>query len=296
MIDDTMLHRLIEAVGAVDDGAPLDGTPYEIREEIGRGGMGVVYRAWDAKLEREIALKITEEAHVPEARIAASLEHPGIVPVYDAGRLADGRAYCAMRLVRGLPLDRYVAENVPPVSTRIAIVQKICDAVAFAHSRGVVHRDLKPANIMVGTFGEVAVLDWGVADRAEQDRHPAAARAVVGTRNYMAPEQAAANPATPLADVYSLGAVLQSLLPADPPRALSAIAAKAMRENPAERYPDVGALSSDLSRFLDGFAVEAHAETLAERAIRFARRNRTLLLLVGAYFAARIAIYFFSGR
>lgn len=285
-LDDSMLDRLIDAVDTPD----LSGTTYELRGEIGRGGMGVVYRAFDRKLDREVALKITDSEDAVEARMTASLEHPGIVPVYDAGQLPDGRVYYAMRLVRGLPLDRFVTEETP-LSIRLSIFQKVCEAIAFAHSQGVVHRDIKPANIMVGSFGEVAVLDWGVAAGVTPD-----SPRVVGTPRFMAPEQAAAHQATPLADVYSLGAVLGILLPADAARPLRAIAVKATQAEPSHRYDSPSSLSADLSRHLDGFAVEAYRESFSERAGRFVRRNRTLLFLVGAYFAARIAIFFFSGR
>ena len=195
-----------------------------------------------------------------------------------------------MRLVRGLPLQQHIGAGTP-LSVRIAIFQKICEAVAYAHSRGVIHRDLKPSNVMAGEFGEVAVLDWGIAVDASSG-----AAKIAGTPKFMAPEQARGEAATPLADVYSMGALLDSILPGGAPAPLRAIAAKASAANPDRRYRNASEIGADLSRYIDGFAVEAYRENPVERTLRFMRRNKTLLLLVGAYYAVRIGIYFFSGR
>jgi eukaryotic-like serine/threonine-protein kinase len=288
MMPDFTLAHLIRAVDLPD----LSGTQYELREEIGRGGMGTVYRAFDRNLQREVALKITDDPirdQGGEARIAASLEHPGIVPIYDVGTLPDDRGYYVMRLIRGKPLHLHVtAETLLP--ERISIFLKVCEAVAFAHSRGVIHRDLKPANIMVGEFGDVSILDWGVARRAGKPGD------IAGTPSFMAPEQARGEQPTPLADIYSLGRILQSLLPSGAARPLRAIAAKASLEEPSSRYSSAQAIRADLNRYLNGFSVEAYHENPAERLIRFVRRNRVLFLLFGAYFAARIAVYIFYGR
>lgn len=269
-LDDQQLAHLTAAVDLPD----LTATPYELRGEIGRGGMGVVYRAFDTRLDREVALKVTEAVEAAEeARIAAGLEHPGIVPVYDAGALPDGRGFYVMRLIAGEPLHRYLALNPDlALSARLAIFLKLCDAAGFAHSRGVAHRDLKPSNVMVGAFGEVAVLDWGVARRYAAS----------------AAEQSAA-------DLVALGSILADLLPHSAPRPLQAIAAKAARPPPA-RYPTAAALAADVGRYQDGLAVEAYNESALERAARFLQRNRTLLLLVGAYFAARIFVFIYWGR
>jgi serine/threonine protein kinase len=165
-LSDAALHHLREVADLPD----LAGTPYEIVEAIGRGGMGTVYRALDHKLDREVALKVVQLADgasgdvdrlLREARVLARLEHPGIVPVHDAGLLPDGRAYYAMKRVRGQRLDEYVRTVSLP--ERLRAFERICEAVAFAHAHGVIHRDLKPENVMVGPFGEVLVMDWGVA-------------------------------------------------------------------------------------------------------------------------------------
>lgn len=164
--DGTLAH-LRQVVETPD----LTATCYEPLDVIGRGGMGVVFRARDRRLERDVALKVlaggpsagSAAARLArEARILARLEHPGIVPVHDAGVLPDGRTYYVMKLVRGEPLDVALRRGVS-FAERLRIFGRACEAIAFAHARGVIHRDLKPSNVMIGAFGEVLVLDWGVA-------------------------------------------------------------------------------------------------------------------------------------
>ncbi|WP_321470247.1 serine/threonine-protein kinase [uncultured Paludibaculum sp.] len=287
-LPDPVMQHLVRVAGEPD----LNGTPYELETEIGRGGMGVVYSAFDRRLQRSVALKVlyTGAAVLEEARVIASLEHPGIVPVYETGELPDGRPYYSMRLVEGSSLDTHLGSSAP-LSERLRVFQKICDTVAFAHSRGVVHRDLKPGNIMVGGFGEVVILDWGIAHRQESVERPGI---VAGTPRYMAPEMLSGqgDQASHSVDIYSLGALLLSCLPANPPRALRAIAEKAMSSRPDDRYANCAALNLEISRFLDGAAVEAHHESAAERLTRFAVRNRTLLLLLAAYLAVRVFLFF----
>jgi serine/threonine protein kinase len=165
-ISDAALRHLQEIADLPD----LAGTPYEILETIGRGGMGTVYLALDRRLDREVALKVVQlpgnaaedvDRLLREARVLARLEHPGIVPVHDAGLLPDGRAFYAMKRVRGSRLDEHA--RAVPLAERLRAFERICEAVAFAHAHGVIHRDLKPENVMVGSFGEVLVMDWGVA-------------------------------------------------------------------------------------------------------------------------------------
>lgn len=292
----------------VADRPETAGTPYTIVEELGRGGMGTVYRAVDATLDREIALKVStlgqadpEEAERvrKEARVMARLEHPGIVPVHDAGELPDGRVYYAMKLVRGERLDRWAGGRT--LSDRLGVFRKVCEAVAFAHAHGVIHRDLKPENVMIGPFGEVLVLDWGVARRREEPVEPPGT--VLGTRAYMAPEQEKGR--TDLVDertdVYALGAILAFLLEAASPagkvpRAIRSVASRATQREPAERYPDAAAVSADIARFLDGAVPAAHRENILERLGRFGARHRTAILLVLTYLVVRALLILFLGR
>src|SRR5437773_992295 len=166
-LSNNALERLREGAEAPD----LAGTRSRPLERVSRGGMGVVYAAQDENLQRRVALKVLDipgsdgdlsSRLVREARVLAALEHPGIVPVHDVGTLGDGRVFYTMKFVEGKRLDKFI-ESVTSMPDRLRIFLRICDAVAFAHARGVLHRDLKPANIMVGPFGEVLVMDWGLA-------------------------------------------------------------------------------------------------------------------------------------
>jgi len=266
----------LEHLRAVVDLPDLTGARYEIEGEIGRGGMGVVYAALDTQLGRRVAFKVLESDD--EARVIADLEHPAIVPIYEAGTLPDGRFWYAMKLVDGTRLDHFLATH-PSTTERLRVIQRIGEALAFAHSRDIIHRDLKPQNVMIGSFGEVYVMDWGVGG-------------VAGTPSFRAPEQAHIGHADKRSDVYSLGALLQFVLPDEAPRALKAIAAKAMSLEPENRYAGVGDLLLDVQRFQDGLAVNASPESVWQRAERFAVRNRVLLLLLGAYVAVRFLIFF----
>jgi hypothetical protein len=265
---------------ALDHLREIAATRYEIEEEIGRGGMGIVYRARDFQLDRLVALKVIESGPLDEARTLAQLEHPGLVPVYDSGVLPDGRAYYAMRLVQGKRLDEFLRDE-PSLPSRLRVFERICEAVAFAHSRGVVHCDLKPQNVMTGRFGEVFVMDWGIANNSLP---PA------GTPHYRCPEAAH----TKRSDIFSLGRILEDfgLLP----RPLAAVAARATAADPAQRYPTVQELAADVARFLDRLPVTAYRETPVEQAVRFARRNHVLLLLLATYLVVKFALYFLFRR
>jgi serine/threonine protein kinase len=240
--------------------------------------MGVVYRAEDKELGRQVAIKVLDDAR--EARVLAGLEHPGIVPVHDAGMLPDGRCYYAMKLVRGKRLDAFLADTAH-LPHRLRIFQKICEPVAFAHARGVVHRDLKPSNVMVGEFGEVLVMDWGAPG--------------MGTPPFMAPEQASGD-VDGRADVFALGKILEIVIRASAAKPLQSICRRATEIDPGRRYPGPLELSADVAAWLDHMPVSAHRESVGERLMRFASRNRTLLALVTAYLIMRIVVIFWLGR
>lgn len=278
-LGDDAIGRLRRAADAPD----FSETRYRVIEEIGRGGMGVVYRAEDSVLGRIVALKVMEDLDTEsEARIMASLEHPGIVPVHDAGTLPDGRTFYAMKLVEGTPLSSYRGA----LADRLRVFQKICEAVAFAHSRGVVHGDLKPDNVMIGAFGEALVMDWGVAAVAR-------AGVIAGTRGYMAPEMTV----SPAGDIYALGAILCDLKEGQNARAaLESIVRKAMAGQPGARYGSALELRDEIARYVDGERVSAHREGLAEQAARLFARHRTAILLVAAYLVMRIALLVFMRR
>ena len=165
-IPDQVVARLQTEMQTPD----LSGTRYRALELLGHGGMGAVWLAQDSILQRRVALKIFTAENssadlaarlMQEAVVLARLEHPGIVPVHDAGTLADGRTFYCMKLVEGQTLDRYAHKL--PLREKLRLFQRIAEPLAFAHSRGIIHRDLKPANVMVGSFGEVLIMDWGLA-------------------------------------------------------------------------------------------------------------------------------------
>ena len=297
----------VDHLRAVADRPDLAGTTYELAEPIARGGMGTVYRARDRRLDRDVALKVMNApAPAPaeiermrnEARILARLEHPGIVPVHDLGTLPDGRLFYVMKLVRGRRLDEAMAEQ--PLHARLRPFGRICDAVAFAHAQGIVHRDLKPENVMVGPFGEVLVLDWGIAKilrgRAAGATAPLGSMEVLGTPGYMSPEQARGESGLvdERADVYALGALLRFLLSPKgedgAPRALVAICAHALAPRPDDRYASVTDLAAEVERFLAALPVHAYPEGPRERARRLAAKYRTPLLLVAVYLLVRIVL------
>jgi serine/threonine protein kinase len=291
MIPEVAVDRLAAMFRTPD----VSGTRYELISILGQGGMGVVYLARDTALDREVALKIFDRpsGDANEARIIARLEHPGIVPVHDFGELPDGRLFYAMKRVRGDRLDRWMGAG-REIGERLAVFLRVCEAVAFAHAHGVIHRDLKPENVMVGEFGEVLVLDWGIAaelrtpESALRTPHSAlrTVDTVVGTPDYMSPEQARGETSVDhRADVFALGAMLAGIAAGVAP--VLAIARKAQSPEAAARYQSVPSLAAEVNRYLAGRAVQAHRERLLDRVARVCRRYRLPILLVLTYVVVR---------
>lgn len=218
---------------------------YEVRGEIARGGMGMILAARDLTLDRDVAIKVLIPGHssadgvqrfINESKITARLPHPTIPPVHQLGTLPDGSPFLAMKLIRGRTLadDLKASDRLSELLRFVQVFEQISQAVGFAHSQGVIHRDLKPANVMVGAFGEVQVMDWGLAkvlvasnggQGVETNSSPGdsetpgitCAGSVMGTPAYMSPEQARGEPAGPPADVFALGGILCDVLTGRPP-------------------------------------------------------------------------------
>lgn len=274
---------------------------YAVAELLGCGGAGMVWRAVQERTLREVALKFPSpgQAHalpglrfLREAEIAASLEHPNVVRVFDSGESAAG-PWLAMELVDGLTADRWVAENTPPLRERVALFRGICAGVRHAHQCGVIHRDLKPANILVAADGTPKVADFGLAAWQEPSSLEVTLTQqgeIFGSLAWMSPEQAEGRwpEVDALSDVHALGGVLYSLVSGRPPvdaslpaavqlavvkssthrplreaqpgtpRDLEAVVEKCMAAEKARRYQSVAELEADVTRWLDGQPVRAH--------------------------------------
>lgn len=304
-LPDDALNHLREVIEEPD----LSQTKYKLVAPLGQGGMGNVFVAFDTTLNRNVALKVlrVHDRHgelvkrmKAEAQTAAQLEHPGIIPVHDLGVLPDGRVFYVTKLVQGLRLDEFAA-RAESTSDKLRVFLKVCDAVAYAHSKNVLHRDVKPANIMVGEFGEVLVLDWGTAREVSEDTAHTGGH---GTTGYMSPEQTKGEPLDTRADIFALGATLYSLLTSsDPvhgflrehmrslPKPLAAIIRKAANANRNERYSTAAHLADDVLRYLDGEPVTAYHESPLERAGRLVSRHRFIVIILLTYMVIRLIFY-----
>jgi serine/threonine-protein kinase len=293
---------------------------YELLEEIARGGMGVVYKARQISLNRIVALKMILSGRLAsatdvqrfrvEAEAAAGLDHPNILPIYEVGE-CDGQHYFSMKLVDGCSLSQICRQ---PVRQRVQLLIDVCRAVHFAHGHGILHRDLKPANVLVDGDGMPYVSDFGLAKRTGSAAGLTQTGAILGTPDYMAPEQARGERSvTPAADVYALGAILYEVLTGQPPfrgpshldtilevlerdpphprsivamadRELSDVALKCLAKDPARRYPSAQALADELVRWLAGEGVSARRRRGLRWMVGWARREPGLACRLGLLF------------
>jgi serine/threonine protein kinase/tetratricopeptide (TPR) repeat protein len=302
---------------------------YELLEEIGRGGQGVVYRARQKSLNRTVALKViglghwATQAHLKrfrlEAEAAASLEHPGIVPIHEVGE-RDGSCYFSMKFVEGGQLDAVAKREPIPPRRAAELIAKTARIVHYAHEHRILHRDIKPGNILLDQKGEPHLTDFGLARLVETESTVTRTMEVLGTPSYMAPEQAVGNNAqlTSATDVYGLGAVLYQLLTGHPPfaggttyetirlvldteprqprlwspkvdRDLSTICLKCLEKDPKRRYASALALAEDLERWLKHEPILARRTGLITRGRKWARRNPTSALLTASLVALAAA-------
>ncbi len=299
---------------------------YELLSEIARGGMGVVYKAKQVNLNRLVALKMILAGQLAsdedvkrfytEAEAAAALEHPGIVPIFEIGTHND-QHFFSMGFVDGGSLADKVKDGPLPSQDAAIYTKKVAEAIAYAHSKGVIHRDLKPANVLLDRNGEPKVTDFGLARRAESNSDLTRTGAVMGTPSYMPPEQAAGKTGEvgPLADVYSLGAILYCLLTGRPPfqssnpldtllqvierepasvtilnpaapKDLETICHKCLQKDPAKRYASAKELADDIARWTKGEPIRARAISHAERTWRWVKRNPVVSGSIAATVAA----------
>ena len=298
---------------------PLTFGDYELLEEIGRGGMGVVYRAVQKSLSRTVAIKMLLRRDLAspadlsrfrsEAEAAAQLDHPGIVSIFEVGE-CDGHPFYSMQLVEGTTLAKRLRQGPLPAREAAALLAKVADAVQVAHTRGVLHRDLKPSNILIDGSGYPHVSDFGLAKRLEAEESVTHTGAILGTPCYMSPEQAAGSRGDvgPTSDVWSLGAILYQMLTdrppfqasspmdtllavleSDPPvprsidrqvdRDLEMIALKSLQKPQELRYGSAAELAADLRAFLAGEPVAARHGGLADIFARLFRETHHAVVL-----------------
>jgi TolB-like protein/predicted Ser/Thr protein kinase len=313
--------RAVEMLGQLGD--------YELLEEVGRGGQGVVFRARQKSLNRTVALKViglgqwATKAHLTrfrrEAKSAASLEHPCIVPIYEVGE-GDGSCYFSMKFIEGGQLDEVVRREPMPTRRAVELIAKVARTVHYAHEHGILHRDIKPGNILLDGRGEPHLTDFGLARLVETESTVTRTMEVLGTPSYMAPEQAVGNNAqvTSATDVYGLGAVFYQLLTGQPPfaggttyetikllldteprqprllnpridRDLSTICLKCLEKDRKRRYPSALALAEDLERSLKHEPIRARHTGVFARGRKWVQRNPTSALLVACLVALAAA-------
>jgi len=317
----TKSERVAEMLGELGD--------YELLEEVGRGGQGVVFRARQKSLNRIVALKVislgqwASKVHLRrfrlEAEAAARLEHPGIVPIHEVGE-RDGSCYFSMKFVEGGQLDEVARREPMPPRRGAELIAKVARTVHYAHEHGILHRDIKPGNILLDAKGEPHLTDFGLARLVESESSVTQTLDVLGTPSYMAPEQALGNNAavSSATDVYGLGAVLYQLLTGQPPfaggatyetikllldteprqprllnpkidRDLSTICLKCLEKDPKRRYTSALALAEDLERWLKHEPIQARHTGIFARGKKWVRRNPTSALLAASLIALAAA-------
>jgi serine/threonine protein kinase/Tfp pilus assembly protein PilF len=317
----TRSERLAKILGELGD--------YELLEEVGRGGQGVVFRARQKSLNRTVALKVislgqwASKTHLKrfrlEAEAAARLEHPGIVPIHEVGE-RDGQCYFSMKFVEGGQLDEVVKQTPMSIRQAAELIAKVARTVHYAHEHGILHRDIKPGNILLDANGEPHLTDFGLARLVESESTVTRTMEVLGTPSYMAPEQAVGNNAaiSSVTDVYGLGAVLYQLLTGHPPfaggttyetiklvldneprqprqlnpkidRDLSTICLKCLEKDPKRRYSSALALADDLERWLRHEPIRARHAGIFTRAQKWMRRNPTTAFLAASLIALAAA-------
>src|SRR6266481_5776658 len=320
--DSKKASRLVEMLGELGD--------YELLEEVGRGGQGVVFRARQKSLNRTVALKVislghwASKAHLKrfrrEAEAAANLDHPNIVPIYEVGE-RDSSCYFSMRFVEGGQLDEVVRRTPMSIRKAAELIAKVAWTVHYAHEHGIVHRDIKPGNILIDDTGEPHLTDFGLARLVETESTVTRTMEVMGTHSYMAPEQARVQneQITPATDVYGLGAGFYQLLTGHPPfaggtsyqtiqllldteprpprllnpkidRELSTICLKCLEKDPKRRYASALALAEDLEHWLRHEPIHAKRSGFFTHARKWVRRNPTSALLAASLIALAAAM------
>src|SRR5213592_3652827 len=306
-----------DALGSSAARMQIEFGDYELLEEIGRGGQGVVYRARQKSLNRPVALKViglgqwAAKVHLKrfrlEAEAAARLDHPCIVPIHEVGE-RESCCYFSMNLVEGSQLDEVVKRKPLPLRRAAELIAKLARAVHYAHGHGILHRDIKPGNVLLDAKGEPHLTDFGLARLVETESTVTHTMEVLGTPSYMAPEQAVGNNAAvrSVTDVYGLGAVLYQLLTGHPPfaggttyetvrlvldteprqprllnpktdRDLATICLKCLDKDPQRRYSSALALAEDLERWLKHEPIRARRTGIFTRGRKWGRRNRKLV-------------------
>ncbi|MFT7634136.1 MAG: serine/threonine protein kinase [Mariniblastus sp.] len=327
--DDITLPRqgnAVEASNGIADGSDTSSSlsgmrlgDYDLLEELARGGMGVVYRARDRKLNRDVAIKMiiggqfSSPADIQrfyvEAEAAAKLDHPGIVPIYAIDSF-EGRPFFAMKLIEGGSLADHLSRFTQKTKNAVEVVSKVAWAVHHAHQRGILHRDIKPANILLDAKDQPWLTDLGLAKSTADDSKLTQTGAVLGTPSYMPPEQAGSSQSlTTGGDIYSIGAILYELLVGRPPhrgstpletviqvlndpvkaprsidpnidRDLELICLKCLQRQPENRYASAGQLADDLERWLVGGQISIRPATLRSRATLWVKHNQRVFYAV----------------